>query len=82
MHQYDLNNSLLYADGDLVLHEARVVVPALHRRTLIRLHDGHHGTDMTQRSRQTVFWPGINVDITSTVQACEPCQRNLLESEL
>ena len=25
-------------------------------------------------ARQTVFWPGINSDITSTVRACESCQ--------
>ncbi|KAG0716613.1 Transposon Tf2-9 polyprotein [Chionoecetes opilio] len=26
------------------------------------------------RAQQTVFWPGIDADITSTVQTCEPCQ--------
>lgn len=34
--------------------------------------DGHQGIDMMQRrARQTVFWPGISVYITSTVQASD-----------
>ncbi|XP_068245429.1 uncharacterized protein [Palaemon carinicauda] len=51
--RYDLHNSLLsywklqgelYADGDLVLYGARVVVPAdLCHRTLSHLHDNHRG---------------------------------------
>ncbi|KAG7155102.1 pol Retrovirus-related Pol polyprotein from transposon-like 4 [Homarus americanus] len=49
--RFDLHNALrpywkiredLYADGDLVLYGARVVVPAaLHRRVLARLHNTH-----------------------------------------
>ncbi|XP_068235531.1 uncharacterized protein [Palaemon carinicauda] len=66
----------LSTDGDLVLYGARIVVPAaLRRRTLARLHDSHRGVEATKRrARQTVFWPGINSDITSTVRACESCQ--------
>ena len=66
----------LYADGDLVLYGARIIIPtALRRRTLARLHDSHRGVEATKRrARQTVFWPGINSDIANTVQACEPCQ--------
>lgn len=81
----DLHSSLLpywnlredlYADGDLVLYGARVVVPATLRcRTLQRLHDSHRGVEATKRrARQAVFWPGINSDITKAVQACELCQ--------
>ncbi|XP_069993525.1 uncharacterized protein [Penaeus vannamei] len=66
----------LSIDGELVLYGARVVVPAvLHRRTLSRLHDSHRGVEsMMRRAKQTVFWPGIDSDITSTVHACESCQ--------
>ncbi|KAG0725211.1 Transposon Tf2-6 polyprotein [Chionoecetes opilio] len=84
-NRYTLHNSLLpywkfrdclYADGELVLYGQRIVVPAAHRRrTLARLHDSHRGVAATKRrAQQTVFWPGIDADITSTVQACEPCQ--------
>ena len=84
-NRYDLHNSLLpywklrdllSSDGNLVLYGARVVVPAaLRRRTLTRLHDSHRGIEATKRrAKQTVFWPGIDSDIASTVRACEPCQ--------
>ncbi|XP_064091594.1 uncharacterized protein K02A2.6-like [Macrobrachium nipponense] len=84
-NRYDLHNSLLpywklredlYADGDLVLYGARVVVPAaLRRRTLSHLHDSHRGVEATKcRARQSVFWPGIDSDIANTVRACEACQ--------
>ncbi|XP_064121730.1 uncharacterized protein K02A2.6-like [Macrobrachium nipponense] len=81
----DLLNSLLpywkirdelYADGDLVLYGARVIVPATLRcRTLSRLHNSHRGMEATKsRVRQAVFWPGINSDIVNTIEACESCQ--------
>ncbi|XP_064081491.1 uncharacterized protein K02A2.6-like [Macrobrachium nipponense] len=84
-NRYDLHNSLLpywkirdelYADGDLVLFGARVIVPAtLRHRTLSRLHDSHRGVEATKpRARQAVFWPGINSDIANTIGACESCQ--------
>ena len=66
----------LSVDEDLVLYGARVVVPkALRRQTLARLHDSHKGVEATKRrARMSVFWPGIDSDIASTVHACEPCQ--------
>lgn len=66
----------LSADGDLVLYGARVVVPrALRRQTLARLHDSHKGVEATKRrARLSVFWPGLDSDIATTVRACEPCQ--------
>ncbi|XP_068245434.1 uncharacterized protein [Palaemon carinicauda] len=62
----------LSTDGDLVLYGARIVVPtALRRRTLASLHDSHQGVEAPKRrARQTVFWPGIDSDITSTIRAC------------
>ena len=84
-NRYDLHSSLLpfwklwddlTADSSLILYGARVVVPiTLRRRTLARLHDSHRGVEATERrARQTVFWPGIDSDINSTVRACEPRQ--------
>ncbi|XP_045105438.1 uncharacterized protein LOC123500957, partial [Portunus trituberculatus] len=66
----------LYCDEDLVLYGARVLVPtALRRRVLARLHDSHRGVEATKRrTRQAVFWPGVDADIANTVRACEPCQ--------
>lgn len=90
-HRYGLHITLLdywkirdelYCDGDLVLYGPRIVVPAASRKTVLRrLHDSHRGVEATKRrANQTVFWPGINADITNTVRACEACQ-TLLPSQ-
>ncbi len=65
-------------DG-LVLKGYQIVIPkALRRDVLADLHLSHQGIDRTKRrARQTVYWPGINADIQSTVEACEPCQIRL-----
>nr|XP_027211599.1 uncharacterized protein LOC113804887 [Penaeus vannamei] len=84
-NRYDLHKSLLpywkirdslSADGELVLYGQRIVIPTVYRRcTLIQLHASHRGIEaMKRRARQTVFWPGIDIDIKSTVEACQPCQ--------
>ncbi|XP_063590912.1 uncharacterized protein K02A2.6-like [Penaeus indicus] len=66
----------LYHDEDLILLGPRIVVPStLRREVLARLHDSHRGVEATKRrARQTVWWPGINSDITNAVRSCEPCQ--------
>uniref|UniRef100_A0A0P4VQ24 RNA-directed DNA polymerase n=2 Tax=Scylla olivacea TaxID=85551 RepID=A0A0P4VQ24_SCYOL len=66
----------LYHDDELVLLGPRIVVPStLRREVLARLHDSHRGVEATKRrARQTVWWPGINSDITNVVRACKPCQ--------
>ena len=49
----------------------------LREDTLQRLHEGHHGQPaMLHRARRTVFWPGIQDDITSIAQQCEECQKH------
>ena len=84
-HRHDLHNSLLdfwkirdelYCDGDLVLYGPRIVVPAVSCKSVLqRLHDSHRGAEATKRrAKQTVFWPGINSDITNAERACEACQ--------
>ena len=69
----------LYHDGELVLHGPRILIPsALRRDVLARLHDSHSGMEATKRrARQTVWWPGINSDITNLVRSCPSCQELL-----
>ena len=76
LRPYWKERDAMYHDDELVLIGPRVVVPpALRREVLKRLHDAHCGIEATKRrARQTVWWPGINSDITSTVKACGPCQ--------
>lgn len=65
----------LYHDGELVIFGSYIIVPtAVHQDVLACLHDSHHGVEATKRSRQTVWWFGINSDIVNAANAYEPCQ--------
>ena len=66
----------LTLDGNLVLYGAHILVPqTLRRQVLTRFHDNHRGVEATKRrTRQTVWWPNINNDITNVVRSCEACQ--------
>lgn len=63
-------------DNGIVLYGQRIIVPTLLRRNILdRLHDSHRGTEATKlRARQSVWWPGINNDIITTVESCISCQ--------
>jgi len=68
----------LQVEDSLILFQGRLVVPKAGRRKMLEdLHAAHQGIDRTKkRARQTVFWPGITSDITSTVEACYACQES------
>ena len=68
----------IYAQGDVLLYEDRVVVPqSLRRRVLQHLHAAHQGTSsMEQRARAIVYWPGMSKDIRTTREGCADCNRN------
>ena len=73
-----IRNELSMDDG-IVLYGPRIVVPkAARREVLARLHDFHQGVERTKRrARQSVYWPGINNDISTTVASCDKCQELL-----
>ena len=75
---WNIRNELSVDDG-IVLYGPRIVVPkAARREVLARLHDSHQGVERTKRSaRQSVYWPGINNDISTTVASCDKCQELL-----
>ena len=66
----------LRVEKDLALFQDRIVIPAEARKDVLKkLHLAHQGMDRTKRrARATVFWPGMNNDIESTVEACFACQ--------
>ena len=75
---WNIRNELFVDDG-IVLYGPRIVVPkAARREVLARLHDSHQGVERTKRrARQSVYWPGINNDISTTVASCDKCQELL-----
>ena len=68
--------SELWADEDLAMYGARIIVPKSKRVEVLKsLHAAHAGVDRAKRrARSVVYWPGINSDIVNTVRACEKCQ--------
>ena len=66
-------------DDGIVLYGPCIVVPkAARREVLARLHASHQGVKRTnRRARQSVYWPGINSDISTTVSSCDKCQELL-----
>ena len=66
----------LSLDNGIALLGTRLIIPKSKRSDVLqRLHDSHQGIERTKRrARQTVYWPGINSDITNVVQACSRCQ--------
>lgn len=70
-------DELSMLDG-CVLWGNRVIVPTAGRKEVMcLLHDGHPGiTKMKSLARQVVWWPGLDADLTTHVQACQLCQLN------
>ena len=71
---WKIRDDLSICDG-LLLKSDKLVVPQATRKSVLQaLHDSHQGIDRTRRrARQSVYWPGMNSDIQSTVEACSKC---------
>ena len=63
--------------GSLLLHGARIVVPAsMQRETLRKLHEGHQGIERCRlRARTSVWWPGLSSQIDKLVKSCPHCTK-------
>ena len=72
---WNVRNELSVEEG-LILMDMRIVIPRSERKRVLKdLHSAHQGIEKTKRrARESVYWPGINNDITTTVSACSLCQ--------
>ena len=70
-------DELSILDG-CVLWGNRVIIPMTGRESVLKLlYDCHPGiTKMKQIARSLVWWPGIDSEISSTVEHCHTCQVN------
>ena len=61
-----------------VLWGSQVFIPTAARSLVVQqLHDCHPGTSkMKSLARSYVWWPGLDDDITRTIQQCEICQNS------
>ena len=69
----------LRIEKNLVVYGNRIVVPrAMRLNILKKLHASHQGIERTRRRAcQTVFWPGLSVDIKNTIYSCPECQEKV-----
>jgi len=69
--------------GDLTVHDGlllfgcRLVIPASLRADILKkLHEGHLGiTKCRERAKQSVWWPGLNKELTKMIEKCDTCSR-------
>ena len=73
----------LTIDDDLVLCGHRLVIPASIRRSVLQsLHSSHQGEERTKRrARQTVYWPGMDHDVTNIVRSCMQCRTHQMAQQ-
>ena len=66
----------LSIDDNLIVHGCRLLIPkAMRQQVLTDLHRSHQGSVRTkQRTRLTVYWPGIDNDIDNVILSCKKCQ--------
>ena len=53
-----------------------MIVPSTIRKEMKqRIHEGHLGLEKCKcRARETLFWPGMNAELTEMIQRCSTCQ--------
>ncbi len=78
-HYGQATSEMSITPEELILYRQRLLIPRSFRREVLkRLHAAHQGINRTlRRARQSVYWPGITNDVTSTVGSCEACQTHL-----
>lgn len=66
----------LSVDDGIALYGTRIIIPEqLSKGVLEKLHAAHQGIEKSKRrALETVFWPSINDDVTTTVIDCRKCQ--------
>ncbi|KAJ8030205.1 hypothetical protein HOLleu_26545 [Holothuria leucospilota] len=77
MQKYFEHQSHFTVVDDLVVYDARIVVPReLRRDILSKIHQGHLGiTKCRSRARSSVWWPGMSKMIEEMVKDCEICRK-------
>ena len=78
-HQYwGARDELTIDNGLLLKGEGVCIPPELYQRTLNDLHEGHKGiAKMQHLTREKIYWPGMDADITEYVKHCTICTKQL-----
>lgn len=73
---FHVRNKLSTADT-AVLYNGRIIIPRNLRAEILEiLHSGHQGvTGMQARARESIYWPGMDTDISNRRYSCNICDR-------
>jgi transposase InsO family protein len=71
---WSVRDKLSFRDSLMMMGD-RIVVPSVHRKSVLNtLHSAHQGTSsMMSRARSAVYWPGIDADIRNKRYTCHKC---------
>ena len=72
---FNFRDELVVQNG-IVFKGERIVIPYNIRHDILkRIHSSHTGIQgCMRRARESVYWPGLNADITSLISACSLCE--------
>ena len=71
---FSIRDEITEINGILMKGERVIVPSSLRKEMKRRIHEGHLGIEKCKaRARETMFWPGINSEITEMVQRCSAC---------
>ncbi|CAC5365636.1 unnamed protein product [Mytilus coruscus] len=62
--------------NEISLKGEKIIIPASTRKNMLnKLHEGHLGIEKIKRklARDSIFWPGINAQITDFISKCSVC---------
>ena len=71
---WDVRDEMSQLNG-VVLRGERIAIPPSMRKVMLeKIHQGHMGIEKSKRrARDTLYWPGMNSQITDTVSSCSIC---------
>ena len=75
IHAYwDVRDELSELNGVVLRGERIAIPPSMRKEMLEKIHQGHKGIEKSKRrARDTLYWPGMNSQITNTVSRCTIC---------
>lgn len=82
MHQYWPHKDSITMQQDILMFEARIIIPSSLRLDILdRIHQGHQGiSKCRERAKQSVWWPGLSRQIGDLVEQCRMCCKNKLNT--
>ena len=77
LHAYWIHRWNLSIMDGVIMNGTKIVIPwSLQEEHLKCLHTVHFGVSMCRaRAKSTVYWPGIDKDITSLICCCDTCRQ-------